>query len=247
MQTLLSERFAPLTSSIGFLRLKLDEAADALIDWRRSLVPGRVTFDEVKTRFPDCLHALEPLTAGARPRELLVEASGGWTAYFDCSLRSADAVSAIGYLTRKAACQGLAVETVPHTVGAPGVKNGRYGSVQFQMFGPLKTHFLNYVRTVAVAFDGSRWVFSASGTEQWFEETEAYRARRVRDRFTSEMLGRYCKALDLDVFNADAYGPRSILLESGVKMPADTTILPLTGSSPKTRQARCSRLKLPRC
>lgn len=228
MQTLLNERFAPTTSSIGFLRLKLDEAVEALTEWRQSLVPEKVSSEEVKTRFPDCLGALEPLTAGARPRELLVEASDGWTAYFDCSLRGTDAVSAIGYLTRKAACQGLAVETVPHTAGTPGVKNGRYGSVQFQMFGPLKTHFINYVRTIAVAFDGSRWVFSANGTEQWFEKTEAYHSRRVRDRLTSEMLGCYCKALDLDVFNADAYGPRSILVESEVKMPSDAPVLSLT-------------------
>ncbi len=228
MQTLLSERFAPITSSIGFLRLDLDEAVGALTGWRRSLDRGRVSSNKVETGFPDCLHSLEPLTAGARPRELLVEASDGWTAYFDCSLRGTDAVSAIGYLARKAACQGLAIETVPHTAGTAGVENGRYGSVQFQMFGPLKTHSINYVRTIAVAFDGGRWVFSASGTEQWFEETEAYRSRRVRDRFTSEMMGRYCKALDLDVYDPGAYGLRSALVESEVKMPSGAPILSLT-------------------
>src|SRR5215471_1575801 len=30
--------------------------------------------------------------------------------------------------------------------------------VQFEMFGPLRTEFLNYVRTVSSTFDGSRWV-----------------------------------------------------------------------------------------
>jgi hypothetical protein len=228
MQTLLNERFAPITSSVGFLRLDLDEAVEALSGWRRSLVHGRVSSSEVETGFPDCLHYLEPLTAGARPRELLAEASDGWTAYFDCSLRGTDAVSAISYLARKAACQGLAIETVPHTVGTAGVRNGRYGSVQFQMFGPLKTHFINYVRTIAVAFDGSRWIFSTSGTEQWFEETETYSSRRVRDRFTSEMLGRYCKALDLDVFDPGTYGPRAALVESEVKMPSGAPIRSLT-------------------
>jgi hypothetical protein len=63
------------------------------------------------------------------------------------------------------------------------------------MFGPLGTKFVNYVRTVHVSHDGSRWAFSATGTGQWFEETDAYQARRARDRFTSEMLERYCMAL----------------------------------------------------
>ena len=81
MKTLLSERFAPITSSIGFLRLSLDEAADALVQWRRSLVNGRVSAEEAGP-FPDCLSLLEPLIGGARPRELIVEAHRGWTAYF---------------------------------------------------------------------------------------------------------------------------------------------------------------------
>jgi hypothetical protein len=69
------------------------------------------------------------------------------------------------------------------------------GSVQFEMLGPFKNDFLNYIRTVHASFDGSRWVFDAVGTPQDFEELDAYKAPRVRDRFTSEMLERYCKAL----------------------------------------------------
>jgi hypothetical protein len=227
MQTLLSERFAPTTSSIGFLRLGLDEAVEALTGWRRSIVAGTVSTEELEGGFPECLKSLEPLTSGEPPRELLVEASDGWTAYFDCFLQGTDAVSVIGYLSRAAGCQGLAINVVPHTVGKPGVRHGRYGSVQFEMFGPLRTEFLNYVRTVWVAHDGSGWAFGASGTEQWFEEVEAYRARRIRDRFNSEMLGRYCKALDLDVFDPKAYGPRAVLVRTEVKVPPDGKVMSL--------------------
>ncbi len=90
------------------------------------------------------------------------------------------------------------------------------GAVQFELFGPLKTRFLNYVRTVSVAFDGSRWQFNANGTVQDFEEADAYRARRVRDRFTSQMLERYCRALGIEVFDAAFYGPSAALVESAV-------------------------------
>lgn len=224
MKTLLGERFAPITSSIGFLELPLDDAASGLEAWRRSRHKVEVT--RPQEGFPDVLRRLEPLTSGARPRELLVGA-GKWTAYFDNSLRGPDAVSAIGYLSRTLQCQGLAIRVVPRTVGLPSVRHGRAGSVQFELFGPLHTKFLNYVRTVAVTYDGSRRVFNADGTEQGFEEVEAYRARRVRDRFTSEMLERYCQALGLDIFNAETYGPGSVFFESAVTIPANGVVMTL--------------------
>jgi hypothetical protein len=226
MKTLLSERFAPTTSSIGFLQLGLDETTEALAGWRRSLLHGKVSIEEAGV-FPECLCLLEPLTGGARPRELLVNASDGWTAYFDCSLRGTDAVSTVGYLSETAGCQGLAIRTVPHTLDRQGPGEGRYGSVQFEMFGPLRTEFLNYVRTVSASHEGNRWVFSVSGTEQWFEEPDAYRARRVRNRFTSEMLERYCKALGLEVFDPARYGPRSMLIRSDVPVPSGGHVMSL--------------------
>lgn len=187
---------------------------------------GQVSVEEAGS-FPGCLRLLEPLVGGAWPRELLVGTRGGWTAYFDCLLRGTDAVSAVGYLARTVGCQGLAISSVPHTAGLPGVGHGQFGAVQFEMFGPLRTKFVNYVRTVSASHDGSRWAFSATGTEQWFEETDAYRARRVRDRFTSEMLERYCMALDLDVFNPASYGPRSVLVRSEVPVPAGAHVMSL--------------------
>lgn len=216
MLTLLSEKYAPITSSIGYLRLSLTDAASALTHWRSSIVSGEITSEPVDTGFPECLHALEPLTGGVRPRELLVEMSGDWTAYFDCGLAGPDPISTIGHLAQAIPCQGLAIDVSPHTFGVPGVERGRYGGVQFQMFGPLQTEFLNYVRTISVANDGGRWVFTLAGTEQWFEETQQYRSRRIRDRFNSRMLERYCLALDLDVFNPAVYGPRAVLVSGGM-------------------------------
>lgn len=210
MRTLLSERFAPITSSIGFFEAPIESVSAALIDWRRSL-HAQVSVTRPDDGFPQVLHRLEPLTGGIRPRELLVTA-GAWTAYFDCSLRGTDAVSTVGHLSREIRCHGLAVRTVPSSTGSAAA--GRMGSVQFEYFGPVSTDFLNYVRTVSVANTGSGWRFDAVGTEQVFEETEAYSARHVRDRFTSAMLERYCQALGVDVFNPAAYGPAAVLVES---------------------------------
>jgi hypothetical protein len=228
MRTLLSEKFAPTTSSPGFLRVEFDTAVDALHRWRTDLDGDTVAVEYLTGGLDETLPKLEPLIGGATPRELLISASDGWVAYFDCSLQGTDAVSPIGYLSRTIGCQGLSIATVPHTSGRPGVKNGRLGGVQFELFGPYKTEFLNYVRTIGVVYDDSgKWRFDATGTEQWFEDTAAYRARRVRDRFTSTMLERYCKAMDLDVFNPATYGPRAALIRSPRPTPKGGYVMSL--------------------
>lgn len=225
MRTLLSEKSAPITSSIGFLEVPLDHAARGLEQWLRSLY-SEVRVDRVPEGFPEVLRRLEPLTGGSVPRELLLSA-GDWTAYFDCSLRGTDAAPPMSFLARELGCRGVAVMSKPHTVGLPGIREGHYGAVQFQLFGPVQTDWLNYVRTISVTYDGSRWEFETSGTPQEFEDLDAYRARRVRERFTSEMLERYCKALGIHVFDPDFYGPDSVFFESNVVMAEGGLVLSL--------------------
>ena len=226
MRTLLSDRFAPITSKIGFLELPLDEAAAGFEAWQRSLNPA-LHITRPTVGFPDLLLGLQPLTAGTRARRLLVETRSTWTAYFDCSLRGPDAVSTIGHLSRTLMVQGLAINSTPHMVGRPEVVNGRAGAVQFELFGPIQTDFANYVRTISATSDGKKWRFDANGLEQDFEEPDAYAARSVRDRFTSDMLERYCKAMGLDVFDPAFYGPGAVLFENDAVPPAGAQVMSL--------------------
>lgn len=223
MRTLASEEFAPITSAVGYLELPLEEAVSAMTEWVGTLRPW-VVAKPTSEPFPAVLRCLEPLIGGSRPRQLLVSVGPRWTAYFDCLLRGTDPVGPIGHLSRTVRCQGVVVDCTPTMKEVPGVRPARYGSVQFQLFGPLATDFINYVRTVYVAFDGSKWEFGANGVEQAFEEPSRYKARRVRDRFTSDMLERYCQALGIDVFNVDAYGPDAVLIESGDPVPPTATV-----------------------
>lgn len=114
IQTLLYDHYAPITTEIGFLELPLDDAADALVTWRKRL-HGEVTVSRPRGGFPEVLSLLEPLKGGSRPRELLVAVGSHWTAYFDCGLNGGDPISAIGHLSRTVKCQGVAVRTNPHT------------------------------------------------------------------------------------------------------------------------------------
>ena len=225
--TLLSDRLAPVTSSIGLLQMPLSDAAQALAEWRRDL-HGSVRVVEVSGDLPTLIRYLDPLTLRVRPRELVVSVGDGeWTAYFDFGLNGGDPVSVIGHLTRTLRTQGVAVHAVPHTYGTGLETPGRFGAVQFELFGPLMTEFLNYVRTVSVTYDGNRWRFDANGTVQDFEDTKRYAARRIRDRFTSEDLVRSCASLGLRPFDEDFYRPVGVLIESPVTPPPGATVLPL--------------------
>jgi hypothetical protein len=217
--TLLSDRFAPTTSRFGFLEVPLDVAAEGLRAWRQKL-HGRAKAVAVGGTLAEMLERLPPLTGGVRPRELLVGTAGDrWTAYFDCGFQGTDAVSTVGYLAEQLKCQGLAIDSTPHTLGTGLETPGRYGAVQFELFGPLQTDFLNYVRTISASHDGSRWRFDADGTVQAFEQPDRYQARTVREKFTSEMLAEYAAALGVRPFDETFYAGRGVLVESRQKVP----------------------------
>jgi hypothetical protein len=225
--TLLSDRFAPITSAIGFLELPLEEAGKGLLAWREQL-HGRAKATQLGGSLPEMLERLPPLTGGVRPRELLVGTVGDrWTAYFDCGFQGGDPVSAVGYLSRTLQCQGVVVVSVPHTVGTPLESPGRHGGVQFELYGPLRTDFLNYVRTVSVTHDGSKWRFDANGTVQAFEQESQYKARKIRDRFTTDMLASYAAELGLHPFDDSFYTEMGLLIESPLKPPKEAKVMSL--------------------
>jgi hypothetical protein len=219
VKTIASERYAPTTEAAGYINLPLRDAVDFFREWRTTLYK-RVRLREVREAFPEVLGHLAPSITGDSPREILIPHGKDWTAYFDCNALGTDASSPLGHASRTAKCQALAIRSSPQVKGVPGVRPQRWGVVQFEMFGPLKTDWLNQVRAISAGHNGSRWEFSEVGTVQDFEETDRYQARRMHDRFTPDMLERYCQALGVDVFNLDAYGPGATVIESsGHVMP----------------------------
>jgi hypothetical protein len=225
LRTLLNNVYAPITSAAGFINAELNDVGDALEQWSVSLY-GPGVREKIDGGLDHLLRRLQPLRMGSRPRIALV-GMGEWTAYFDCGLRGTDPVGAMSVLSQRLLCQAVAITAIPHTLDPSGVHKGRMGATQFTLFGPLKTHYINYVRTVEDVFDGNRWVFNASGTEQPFEEPEKYTERRVSDRFTSDMLERYCIALGIDAFNAEGYGTEGIFIERNIPMRPDMVTMTL--------------------
>ncbi|NYF09726.1 hypothetical protein HDC94_000882 [Leifsonia sp. AK011] len=205
MRTLLNDEFAPITKAIGFVKAGIDEVTDQRAQF---LQQHGYTLSRRELALPliESLRVLEPLTVGARPRTLWVE-HGTWTACFDSGYRGGDPGPGVSLVARSLAVDGLYIRTSPDIRGG---EVRRWGATQFVFYpaGGDRTH----TRVVAATNDGS-WVWQNFGEPLPFEEVERYEAPRRRDRFTSDMLERYCQALGIDVFNAEAYGPRAVLLE----------------------------------
>jgi hypothetical protein len=206
---LLEDRWAPVTSTMGFLEVEAEQAAQAFATWHREVMtPRGITVEvlPVSGTLEQALSSLLPLIRGERRRHLFIPTRSAWTAYVADAWSGTDAASPMSYMARRLSIRCLRVVAVPHTRRKnQGV---RYGAVMLDMFGPEQPGKIdNYVRALEVANDGGRWVFEQSGEPFPFEQVEQYQARRVRDRFTFEMLKDYLRHLGLSPFEEDFYLP----------------------------------------
>jgi hypothetical protein len=206
---LLEDRWAPVTSTMGFLELEAEPAAQAFATWQRGLPMSHDSTIEVLPvtgTLEQALSSLLPLTGGETRRRLFIPTRGAWSAYVSNQWTGTDAASPMRVMASLLRIRCLRVVAVPHTLRKNG--GGRYGSVMLDVFGPKQPgKILNYLRTLYAANDGGRWVFGQSGEPFAFEQVEKYQERRVRDRFTLEMLKDYLRHLGLCPFEEDFYLP----------------------------------------
>ncbi|HVG61569.1 MAG TPA: hypothetical protein VNA24_23620 [Hyalangium sp.] len=205
---LLEDRWAPVTSEMGFLELGAEQAAQAYATWAREVMtPRGITVEvlPVTGTLEQVLSSLLPLTSGERRRHLFIPTHSAWTAYVADQWTGTDAASPMSAMARRLSIRGLRVVAVPHTLRG---NQGRYGAVMLEVYGPEQPGKIsNTVRALGASNDGGRWVFDQSGEPFPFEQVEQYQARRVRDRFTFEMLKDYLRHLGLAPFEEDFYMP----------------------------------------
>jgi hypothetical protein len=225
--TLWDDALAPVTSAMGFLCAPLEEVVDGLSQWRRE-IHGSVRAARLEGGLRANVAVLEPLTGGVRPRELVVATRNPqWSAVFDCGVQGGDQVSTVGFLARELQTQGVVVCSIPDVPAGDPWRPERFGARQFEMFGPLDTDFLNYVRTISVVRDGARWRFDAGGTVQDFEDVEAYKRRKVTERFTADMLVDYAAALGLEPFDDEFFPGPCVLVSNPATPPPGGAVLSL--------------------
>jgi hypothetical protein len=203
---LLEDRWAPITSELGFLETSAAHAVRVFTAWLSGLQDDRgttVQMRPVSGSLEQVLSSLLPLTNVERRRHLFIPTRSSWTAYLDNGWDGADVSTRLPHMARTLGCKGMRVVAVPHTLHGD---KGRYGAVMLSVYSPNQTG-PTCLRTLAAINDGGRWVFDSSGEPFPFEQPERYQARKVRDRFTFDMLKDYLHHLGLAPFDENFYLP----------------------------------------
>lgn len=212
MHSLLNNDFAPVTFRFGFIETPFPTLCDAFARWNKTLDDKfglTTTFTHMAGPLASAFSTLEPLTT-PQDRYLLVQTRSNWTAIFANGLRVNDVCSAVSYLPSILKCRGLEVGHAPdlsHTHRKDAIR--KWGHTLFSLYGSEQTDWLNRIRRISVWNDVEGWQFSAEGEVQTFEEPNEYEKPKIRERFSAEMLERYCRALGIELNDAEFYGPRN--------------------------------------
>lgn len=212
MKELLDARFAPITHSWGFIEAPLTVVDRAYVGWQEKLFPpGGPARQQLSGSLPDLLSLLDPLTAPPT-RILWAATKSDWTAYFDNFVNGSDPFPPVNYLSKELKCRGIRVVCCADTpTGADDHAHRSYGGVCLELYSPQGQPPLYYQRSIYAMNEGGRWAFGASGAPFSFEKTDAYLNRRIKDRFTAELLEEYCQVLGIRLFDSDFYGPSAVI------------------------------------
>ncbi len=215
---LLDGKLEPITSEFGFVQAPYE----TVVAWwaeressvcesgthgrRANLIAAR----RVDGGLEASLRSLLPLTAVERRRTLILPTASDWTAVFDSGWRGGDAAR-LSYAAAQIRCQ--AVRVVSTTDVKIGRSYCRYGARIFELYGPEKTSFLNYVRAICVANDGGRWRMDVFGAPLPGEDAAWFEPRQARARFHEEHLNTLLRSIGIEAFDDRFYGSGGTLIE----------------------------------
>jgi hypothetical protein len=228
MELLFDDRFAPITSEIGFFEVTPQKAVDAFLRWQSPIQSQRgasLTTREIAGHsLEDGLIALLPLTTIEARRFLFVPTASQWTAFFDNSSDGTDASSVVSVISRQEGWRGLRLAAVQNTVTAHDSKGtGRYGALVLECYARGGSSPRGLLRSVALVNDGGKWVFEEFGEPQEFEDTEKYKRARVTERFSFSDLSNYLRSFDVLAFDPSFYSlgetPAVLVEKIGKKAP----------------------------
>jgi hypothetical protein len=161
---------------------------------------GGRRFVPVDGSLPALLDMLEPW-AVLSWKQLLVPTRSTWTAIFS---QGAD-IGTADVLGRELGCRSLRTHSSPRIV-----RDGTTVSFGDRAFW-LQNGDGSW-RSIQASFQ-SRWVWELAGDPLPFEQTEAYEARRIPERFDLPRLNAYCRALGIRRNDPDFYLARGVLIE----------------------------------
>jgi hypothetical protein len=211
MRYLFNSEFSPLMNRIGFIKADIDLVVAAFTEWFFNTPQSNKGRPITKTGNLSVRQLLKELLPFYFPvKYAFIPTRSNWLAYVDN--RSLECGSA-GF-TRKI---GSLLNVQSLEIGAweknwwndPKPVNG-WGGGFFTL-----NNCNDVIRSVSLMYDDT-WDFDVAGEPLPFEEIDRYAEKFAKNRFTPEMLERYCKAMGIDFFNEDFYAPEgttSFLIE----------------------------------
>jgi hypothetical protein len=155
------------------------------------------------------LAALEPLACPAK--FLLVETVDGRTVIFRNSWAS------VLELPIWNAAQDLKISAyhicnIPNTISRDH-RSGAWGARVLEYRTPDNPYNQEPTFGVHLVNDAGRWRFYRFGEKLDFEDQQGYKAIRKPNRFTVEMLVRYCRELGIPVYDRNWYSSKWMIIE----------------------------------
>jgi hypothetical protein len=187
-----------------------DEVVDHWLAWHRNIWG----MDEFKILIQNTdgglalkLDQLLPLDMNMR---LMSEISDGRIAIFANFYHGGDGSPDANYLAHNFARERTRVVMAKDESN----RGGPIGSTQFDWidYGAKTDHWVGYKYRSIAAHKESRWEWHEGGDAFPWEETETYKAKRIKDRLTPDMVERYCLHLGIDLFDPDYYGGRGVIV-----------------------------------
>lgn len=212
MTPLLDNCFSPITDGLGFLKASLDEVVEAVFEWRCSMRP--TVKQQYMGNLVDALPQLVPMNDWPI---LLCETPSDWTGIVQGTRFRPESI--VVHMSRVNSWRGLLVECIEDSFD-PKTGEGIPGGVQMMTYGGSNAEkMFNLERMISATRQPGGWEFHADGPVLPFERTDRYQSRRIRDRFTPEMLEEYCLTLGNRLFDSDFYGPRFVLIRDPRPLP----------------------------
>lgn len=232
------DKWACLTRDFGLIQCPVEQVTGAYLDWadESDLKLARHTLHgSLEEKFA----ALPPLTM-AMNRALYMPTGCGWTAVFKNGIRGSDPSFNMRKLAVRTDVVAMRVCCAP--------PDALYPAVIWEVYAPprLGGRRWGYRRAIAASNDGGRWVFSDKGERFPFEAVERYAARRIRDRFTREMLVEYLGHFGIpepgdQLLNAAIDQPSIMLEREGVVKLPEFTLEEVNQGLPWRRKDGMSR------
>jgi hypothetical protein len=193
MRFLFNSRYAPLTNRIAFLNAPVDRVVKAHEIWVKSLMePIPYKISALSSNFESVL--VKSLPYMYPWKDIFLQTSSNWTAYYQ-NQRPTDLAMNI---SRILDTELIFAEALPSSYGKK-INGWGGGSFSYYKSDALIRHLM--------LSDQDRWEFDIYGAPLSFEDTEKYKEKFARNRFTIEMLNHYLQEFGIDFFNENFYMP----------------------------------------